>query len=206
MGCHALAFGILNMCCYAAIAWTSPYLIRTFHVSVSAAATVMGLSYGLACAIGQLLWGGVIDRMISRGITDAHYRLFSILVPIGIPFAVAAYTIPNFWVGSFLICLIWLIMLPQGPMQSAMLLCTPPHLRGRVSAAAGLASGILAIGLTPFLIGVMNDYVFHDEKKVGWSIAVFMAVFGAIGTDILLIARPLLSRAVREDAEQAPAP
>ena len=58
-------------------------------------------------------------------------------------------------------------------------------------------------GLTPFLIGVMNDQVFHDESKVGWSIAVFMAVFGVIGTGILLIARPLLSRAVREDAALA---
>jgi len=205
VACHALAFGILNMCCYAAIAWTPAYLIRTFHTPLSTVGVVMGASYGVSCAIGQLLWGYVIDRMIRRGITDAHYRLFSILVPIGIPFAVAAYTIPDFTVGAFLICLIWIIMLPQGPMQSAMLLCTPAHLRGRVSAAAGLASGILAIGLTPFLIGAMNDHVFHDETKVGWSIAIFMAVFGLIGTGILLIARPLLSRAVREDAEQAAA-
>jgi MFS family permease len=197
--CHALAFGILNMCCYAQISWTPAYLTRVFHAPLSTVGLVMGLSFGVCCAIGQLFWGAVIDRMIRRGVADAHYRLYSLMIPLAVPFAIAAYTVPNFYLSAALICLLWFIMLPQGPLQAAMLMCTPAHLRGRVSAAAGLASGILAIGLTPFLIGVMNDHVFHDETKVGWSIAVFMTVFGLLGSAILFLARPLLRKAVEEE-------
>jgi len=166
---------------------------------------VMGVSFGLCGAMSQIFWGFVIDRMSRRGVTDAHYRIYMILLPLGIPVAILAYTTSNFVLSTVLICAVWLIMMGTGPIAAALLLFTPPHLRARVSAGSSLASGILAIGLTPFLIGVMTDHVFHDQAKVGWSIAVFITVFGLLAVAILAFARRLLAAAVEEDYPAAAA-
>ena len=205
--CQALAFGVLTMTAYASISWTPAYLGRAFGADPASIGLVMGLAFGVCGIVANIFWGFIIDRMSRGGIIDAPYRIYFFLVPVGIPVAILAYTIPSFLLSSVLICAMWLIMMGGiGPLAAATLLFTPPHLRGRASAAASLASGVLAIGLTPFLIGVITDYVFHDRAKVGLSIASFIAVFGLLGVTILFFARKRLADAILEEYGVTPQP
>lgn len=196
---HSFGFTFLSMCAYAAISWTPTYLARAFNASHTVIGLVMGLSFGLCGGTAGIFWGWVIDRLYRRGMTDAHYRVYLFLVPIGVPIAIAAFTATNLTLSSILICLTWLAMFGLGPLLAALLIITPWHLRARVSAGVTLTVGVLSIGLTPFLIGVITDHVFHNPAKVGWSIASFITLFGTLGFCTLAFARPRLAAAIREE-------
>lgn len=200
---HALAFGFLTMTAYAVIAWTPTYLTRSFNAGYDQIGLIMGVSFGICGSISQIFWGWIIDRMTRRGVMDAHYRLYFYLVPAGIPIAVAAYLVNDLTVSTILISMIWLTMLAQGPLNAALLVFTPAHLRARVFAGAAFVSSTMAIGLTPFLVGLTTDYVFGDPAKVGLSIALFMVTFGSLGVTILFLLRKRFAAAAAED--QAPA-
>ena len=196
---QAFAFGCLTMSAYAVISWTPTFLGRAFHSPPNQVGMIMGISFGLCGSVSQIFWGWVIDRLWRKGVTDAHYRVYFYLVPIGIPIAVLAFTIPNLLVSATLISVTWLTLLAQGPLSAATLLFTPPHLRARVFAGVALVSSLLAIGLTPFLVGVTTDYLFKDPAKVGLSIASFITVFGSLGVLILFLARKRLAHAIQEE-------
>lgn len=202
---HAVAFGFLTMTAYAVIAWTPTYLSRSFDAPHDQIGLIMGISFGVCGSISQIFWGWIIDRMARRGVMDAHYRLYFYLVPVGIPIAVAAYVVHDLTASAILISMTWLTLLAQGPLNAALLVFTPAHLRARVFAGSAFISSTMAIGLTPFLVGVTTDYIFGDPAKVGLSIASFMVIFGSLGVTMLFLLRKRFAAAAIEEQAGADA-
>jgi len=196
--CHAFGSGSLFMCAYAVISWTPTFLGRRFGADPKTIGLVMGLSFGFCGAISQIGWGYVIDRLFARGRQDIHYRIYRFLVPAMVVLSALAYTASNLLTSAILICLLWLSM-GMGALWAAPLLFTPPPLRARVSAGVSLISGMMGIGLTPFLVGFVTDHIFHDRGQVGLSITAFVAVCGAFGVALLAFAGPRLRTAIAEE-------
>jgi len=196
---HAFGYGFLTMSIYAVISWTPAYLGRAYDAGPALVGLIMGLSFGVVASVGQVFWGGVIDRMFRRGVHDAPYLLYSVLQLVGLPVMFVAFFAPTLAVSAVAICLIWLIMFGTGPINAALQMFTPPHLLGRVSAISSLTTAVFAVGLTPFLVGVLTDHVFRDEAKVGLSIALCVTVFSLAGAGLLTLVRPHLRAAIQED-------
>ena len=60
-------------------------------------------------------------------------------------------------------------------MTVAVQMVTPPQLRGRVTAITSIPIALVG-SLGPLLVGAITDFVFRDEAKVGWSLALVMTV------------------------------
>jgi MFS family permease len=199
-----VAYGAMTMTSYALIAWTPAHLERNFHLDPAQAGLVMGGSYGAIGALAQIVSGLNIDRLYRRGVNDAPYRYFTITTLIGIPLVIFTFTTTHVALCIAGICLIWLIMQGLGPLIAPIQLFTPLELRARIGMFSTLITSTVSIGATPFLIGLMNDYVFHDKTKVGWSIAIFITLMGLIGVAAMTSGRRHLARAISEDYPEAP--
>ena len=70
----------------------------------------------------------------------------------------------------------------------------PPLLRGRVTAGFTLVTGLLGSGLGPIAVTLTTDRVFHDESKVGMSIAVVVSLALPAVALLLLTGRGALRR------------
>jgi hypothetical protein len=73
-----------------------------------------------------------------------------------------------------------------------MLLVMPSAVRGRSIAAGGFLLAVVGGGGGPLLVGLLTDYVFRDEAKLGWSIAIVCGVAVALGIAVVLRARHVL--------------
>jgi MFS family permease len=73
-----------------------------------------------------------------------------------------------------------------------MLLVMPSAVRGRSIAAGGFLLAVIGGGGGPLLVGLMTDFVFRDEAKLGWSIALVCGVSVTAGIAVVLRARHVL--------------
>ena len=86
-----------------------------------------------------------------------------------------------------------LLMLPIGFFTSfgfgasgaAIVMLTPPQIRGTVSAVYLFVINMIAMGLGPLLTALMNDHVFHSDLAVGKSVAVVATVALVLSTALL---------------------
>ena len=196
-----LAFALMCMNAYCLIAWAPTYLGRTFAWSPLQIGLLIGLSNGLMGLLGNVLWGSIADRLTRRGHTDGVYRAYLVALLLGAPVAIATFLIPHPMVAIIGICASWLLFLGAGPMHAVLGIFVPAHLRGRVSAIAGVGVAVLAIGLTPLLIGGLTENVFRDRQMVGASIATVIAVCSVLAWVLLYFGRVHLREAIaRNDA------
>jgi MFS family permease len=196
---HVLGYSCLTSGAYALISWSPAFFGRVHHFSPAQVGAVIGVSYGICGACGNLMWGAIISRLMQRGRRDAAYRIFSLLPLLGVPVAILGLTTSNTALSVVCICLTWPIMLAAGPLNTALQLFTPAHLRGRTGSIMMLSVGLFSVGLTPWLIGLLTEHVLHDRQKVGISMAIFITVCGLLGALILGLSRKGLERALRED-------
>jgi len=194
-----VAYASMTMTSYALIAWVPAHLQRNFNFDPVQVGWVVAASYGLCSACAQIINGNNIDRLYRRGINDAHYRYYTYTTLAGIPIAIFTFTTGNAALCVAGICLTWLVMQGLGPLIAPIQLFTPLPLRGRIATISSFFTSLAAVGLAPVLIGMMNDELFHDENKVGWSIAIFMTVMGLIGVAAMTSGRRFLARAIAEE-------
>jgi MFS family permease len=64
---------------------------------------------------------------------------------------------------------------------SALQIVAPGRLRGRASGVFLLIYVVTGATLGPTLVGWVTSHVFHDDRAVGYSICVLIAVFAPLG-------------------------
>jgi hypothetical protein len=61
-----------------------------------------------------------------------------------------------------------------------------------------LVNNLLAAGLGPLLVGVLNDHVFHDPMKIGESMRIVLPTSFLIAAGLLSWGRGAVRRAVAD--------
>jgi MFS family permease len=195
--CHFIGFGCVSMLGYALLAWLPTYLIRHFHWGVGAAGTTAALLL-LVAIPGGLSNGYIVDRMFAKGRTDAHltYYVYASLVMGAC--GVAAFFVSS--VGLFLLLLgVVLLLSPfTGTASAAVLLTTPNSFRGRMSALHIFSFNLLGLGLGALTVAAFTDFVYHDDAKVGLSIASTYALIAPVAAGLLAFGRPAMRRLVAQ--------
>ena len=108
-----------------------------------------------------------------------------------IPFAASATLMDSAW-------LTLILMLPIGFFTSfgfgasgaAIVLLTPSHLRGVISAVYLFVINMIAMGLGPLLTALLNDHVFHSDLAVGRSVALVATTALVLSAMLLAWGRP----------------
>ena len=185
---HFVGVGLLTLLFNAVATWIPAYLQRSFGFG----ARDIGLSYGpillVFGALGIVSGGWLSDALRQRGLADAEMRVVTVSGLLVWPFAISA-TVS----GSAATCLALLAPLfyfssfAFGAAISALQLITPDALRGRVAALYLLFVNLTGIGLGGTMTALVTDYVLHDDRRVGVSIAIVAGICAPLATVILYL-------------------
>jgi MFS family permease len=169
--CHFIGFGAVMALAYARMSWNPTYLARRFHWPIDQIGITLAAFGFVTGVIAFLFSGAFVDRMVARGIKDAHFRFYVagsgvLLIAGGLSFLSPT---PLFFFLPMGVCAIWLGMAAIAP--SAIQLVTPPELRGRVSAVYLLAVGMIGMTVGPAIVGLLTDLAFKDPARIHLSLA-----------------------------------
>ena len=184
-----------SMCAFGYTFWGPSFFQRTYGwkpgESGRALAAIL-LTFG---CVGMYVGGKLADSWQKRGVTHAPLKV-ALISAIGTGlFLPAAFLAgrPE-WTLALMAPGVFFNALPMGIAAAALQRIFPNQVRGQISA---LYLFILNLGGYPsgtLLPGVFNDYLFHDEKKLGASLA--LTVGG--GAVLMLVTMALTCRPYRE--------
>lgn len=177
--------------------WAPACMGRSFGWQPAKIGLWLGLTGLVAGVAGSLLHGRMADRWYGRGVKDAHLRWFAGCALVAFPVGVAGMLIDSpvaFLVSFFLLN----ILVGPGMVISgaALQIVTPPSLRGRVSSIYLFLLILLGIGAGPSVVGAFTDFVFRDDAKLAWSLALLCGVCFPVGAFCLWRGMPAMRRAV----------
>jgi MFS family permease len=189
---HFFGFALMSVCAYGILSWEAMYFHRLFGWSLPKVALVLtGMNLVMALG-GPFITGPLVDRWFRAGCKDAHLRLFIVCGLLQVVLVVAAVAVrdPVFSVCGFVA---WgLVANCPGPAAAALQIVTPPALRGQVSAVYILVFNLMGAGFGGTIVGAFTSYLFKDDLKVGWSIALSFLIFMPIALALLASAlRPM---------------
>ena len=167
---------------YAFPAWLPALSMRQFHVPIA----TVGLRYGIVSlvtgTIGVLLGPSVASLLRRLGAADASMRL-AVLTNI----AVFACSIALFFRSSFA-AVMWtggiaslFYSMPTAMAAAALQLATPARMRGLATSIYIVIVTLMGLSVAPLLVAFFTDRVFHDEARVGDSLAIVCAGATALG-------------------------
>jgi MFS family permease len=193
-----IAFGMvfLNTCLFGFNAWAPSVFQRVYGWPANRTGLALGLITVSFGCLGMYAGGRLCDRWKAANVADAALRVAVIGAIGNFIFFVPAFLVPG--PGAALALLapaVFSLGLPFGSSFSAVQLIFPNQVRAQVSALLLFVINLGGLTLGPLLPGLFNDYLFHSEKMVGYSLAlsigiaslamaiIYRATFGAYRRD-----------------------
>lgn len=190
-----IGFCCVLICGQSLISWVPAFIDRQFHWSPAVYGPVLG-AISLAGAATLIPKGMIMDWLFARGVRDAPVRFYTWLLIGTLPLAMTVFLLRN---GTLFLIFYTIVAVVTIPMiayfTSAVQLVTPPELRGRVAALTYIPTALLG-SLGPLAVGALTDFVFRDEARLGWSLAVVMSTMIPLAILCLRACLPALRRAV----------
>ena len=174
---HFIAYLCLSIQGFAFLTWVVEFFVRKHHWSK----TEIGLTYGIiALVVGVIgsVWAGFFaGRLIGRGGGDAPMRvtLWGTLV-LGPVAVILPLLDSGIAAAVMLVPITFTMAMPPGLSNAALQAIAPNQMRGQLIALYLICVSFLSYLFAPFIIAVMNDYVFGREDAIDLSLAT-LAVF-----------------------------
>jgi hypothetical protein len=190
-----VGFCCVLICGQSLISWVPAFIDRQFHWSPAVYGPVLG-AISLAGAATLIPKGMIMDWLFARGVRDAPVRFYTWLLIGTLPLAMTVFLLRNGMLFLVFYTIVAVVTIPMiAYFTSAVQLVTPPELRGRVAALTYIPTALLG-SLGPLAVGVLTDFVFRDEARLGWSLAVVMSTMIPLAILCLRACLPALRRAV----------
>lgn len=198
----AVASGLTAFVSYAIANWSASYFIRSHGMTTGELGTWLAFIMGFGGAVGAFGGGVVADRLANR---DKRWYVWvpALAGMISVPFIAAVYLANSVYFA--LICAI-----VPGVMSNVFLGTTVAtvhsmvgvRMRALSSAVFFFILNIIGLGLGPYSVGVMSDYLAPDYGQESLRYAMLTILPGVA---IWAVAHFVLaSRALREDLQNAP--
>src|SRR5262249_32806495 len=159
------------------VAWAPTFFQRVHSWIPSQAGRALSLVTLVFGCSGMLVGGTLADRWQRKGICDSPLRVAllgaigsGVLFPLALSTSMIDLTL--MLVGPALFC----TTLPMGTSAAALQLIFPNQLRGFVSALYLFVLNMGGLSLGPLLPGLFTDYLFHNERMVGASLGLSIAI------------------------------
>jgi MFS family permease len=127
-------------------------------------------------------------------------RLFSLTSLVSVPVAVVGvlWHDPYIFLAAFF--LIQMLVSPiMGISAAALQIAAPAYLRGRLSSLYLFVMILLGIGAGPSVVAAFTDFIFQDDAKVGYSLALIFVLACPLSALALHLGRPAMRSAVIEN-------
>ncbi|WP_420464599.1 spinster family MFS transporter [Panacagrimonas sp.] len=185
---HNLGFAMVALASYSANAWLPSVWQRVHGWPIRDVGLIYGSVVAVFGAIGIVFGGALADRWKSRGITDATLRVGAIAAGCGALLAMSVALMPS---GA---ALAWMVVpmtfffsMPFGVSASAIQDLMPNRMRGQTSAIYLFVVNLVGLGIGPTAVALLTDYVFADDRLVGWSLGIVMAAAQGLACLLLLL-------------------
>jgi MFS family permease len=183
----AVVIGSQALSNYALLSWGPAFFERLHHWPRSDIGLTLGSLAIVSGCIGLYTGGRLADSWQRAGRTDATLRVGLIsligvgtMLPLAFVLPAAAGTV------SVLAIAVFFIGLPIGCGYAGLQFILPNRIRGLASAVVILVVNLMGLGIGSFLPGLFTDHLFGDENKVGYSIALTVALSSTTGIIVLL--------------------
>jgi MFS family permease len=184
----ALIISCQATCNYALLFWSPTFFDRMHQWPKDRTGLVLGLTTLVCGCFGLLVGGRLSDRWQERGRIDAPLRV-GLLSLLGIAVTLVPATLVHAAgvTVALLIPAVFCIGLPIGCGYAALQTIFPNQARGLVSALVILAVALIGLVFGSLLPGLLNDHLFHDELKIGYSISITVALACLLGIVAVLV-------------------
>jgi len=170
-----------SMCTFAFVAWAPTFFQRIHGWSAGQSGRALGLLILVFGCLGMSAGGRLCDHWQKQGVREAPLRVAIVSgIGAGILFALAMTAKQAGWTLLLLAPGLFFLALPIGSSYAALQLIFPNQVRGQVSALFLLILSLGGPTLGALLPGLLNDYVFRNEKMIGPSLAITIGVASAL--------------------------
>ena len=184
--CHNVGFALLSFSSYGSSSWVPTFLIRNHGWTGAQSGLVFGAIVAIFGTLGIVAGGWLADRMAARGYRDATMRVGLIVSLAWLPFGAVYPLVPSdTWAVALMAPAVFLASAPFGVAPAAIQQIMPNAMRGQASAVYLFIVNLIGLGLGPSAVGGMTQFVFGDDYKVNYSLAI-------VGTVAHLVAGALL--------------
>jgi len=184
---HFSGFALLALIFNAIAIWMPAYFMRNFAYDAGAFGVHFGIIIMVFGSAGILCGGWFGDWLATKGYQDAPMRAATIGVICLVPFTIITPLVDNLQVAVVLLCpLLFFSSFPYGVAAAALQLVTPNRLRGQISALYLFVVNLVGVTAAPTITALVTDYVFQDDMKVGYSIAIVTGIAAPLAALILL--------------------
>jgi hypothetical protein len=189
-------FALITLCGNALLAWVPTFVSRHYGMDPAHFGPALGIVSFIAAPV-LVLKGVIVDWIYSRGGKDAHLRFYSWLLFGTTPIAIVVFFMPDPWLFFALYGVLLVITIPSMMyLQACLALLAPNELRGQLTGVGYTIYSILGVGGGPTIVGALTNYAFHDEAKVGWSLALVLGIGIPVGGILLRLSMKPLRAAV----------
>jgi MFS family permease len=189
-----MGMGLLAMYGYGCVAWYPTLLERVYGFSIAKAGLFLGLSTLVFGSFGGLFGGWLADRLVESGDPYGHYKVsVAYCLAFAVTGAVGSAS-PSPYICFPLIALsLAFSNTIIGVVAAALQILTPPRMRGLISSLFLAMAAFIGFAFGPSAIGFITAHIFHDDQKVGYSLAIVAAIFPTLGAVAFWLGRrPLL--------------
>ncbi|MFN3796069.1 MAG: MFS transporter, partial [Sphingobium yanoikuyae] len=195
----------LAMCGYSMTNWVPAYIERHFGwkpVQYGVALSLMNI----VSAVSLVINGWIVDRLFTRGMTDAHLRFYSWLILGFLPVIAYMFFATNVYVFLVCYCVAQFITVPFMVYVSSIIgLIAPATIRARMLAFFLFVFTILGLGAGPAIVAALTQYVFRSEAALGQSLAVVVTVCSVVALLSFRMALRYLAPTIAARTVHAPA-
>ena len=196
---HYVGFSFLALSCFALLFWAPAYLFRNYGLSPKEAGTYLGVIVLVGNSAGVLSGGLLTDYFTRRGHVDAALRS-GIMGGLGVIVPAALFSsVPGLWPTLAVLGLaMYFTSYPLATAAAALQVMAPNRMRAQVTSLFYLVLNVIGITGGATSVALCTDYLFRDEKLVGYSMSLVATAGALVGT--LLLVRGL--KYYRATAEQ----
>ncbi|MBZ5696210.1 MAG: MFS transporter [Acidobacteriia bacterium] len=181
---------------YAFLSWAPTFFQRMHGWTAGQAGRALGVLVLVFGCLGMYVGGSLCDRWLRKGVGEGPLKVAVISAAgsgifLGLamlmrsPYASIALIGPGLFFQA----------MPIGTVYAAVQLIFPNQVRGQVSALFMFVLNLGGIGLGPLIPGVLNNYFFRNERMLGPSVSITIAMASAC----MLVILPLTYRHYRRD-------
>jgi MFS family permease len=193
-----MAFGQVfqSIASYAFLSWAPTFFQRMHGWTAGQAGRALGVLVLSCGCLGMYVGGLLCDRWLRKGIAEGPLRVATISAVGSCVFLGLATLMHSAQLSLILIAPgLFFQAMPIGTIYAAVQLIFPNQIRGQVSALFMFTLNMGGIGLGPLIPGVLNDHVFHNERMIGPSVSITVALACAC----MLVIFPLTYSHYRRD-------
>ncbi len=196
---HNVGFGFIMAFIVGLQSWNAAFLSRAHGWALADIGLWMGGFQVVFALSGLAFHGWAVDRLFSRGQTDAHLRYFAIMSLLALPCGVAAYLVNSGMAMIVLYNIAYFLLMSFASIGPAALqIATPPSLRGKASALYMVVISIIGTILGPVIVATFTDVLFGNEAALGRSMALFAGITTAGAALFFSLGRAPMRRAIEE--------